>query len=236
MLKMIRKDLITTRNTLLINIAVLLVMSAVMFKIALLDVFLMINIIYAVLIAITPITVEDKLRADPLTLSLPITRRRIVGSKYLLALLTIISMIIFLFIYGNILNIFISANYIDFSNALTFSRVFSLFFFTVMAVSLCIPFVYRFGQNGIVIGLGGTVLLSTVFFMITAIGLRSELMKRIIGGFFERLENGGLSNFFYSISQDMGTALALTMFICIMIVVVFVSMRLSMFIYIRKEF
>jgi len=236
MLKMIRKDLITTRNTLLINIAVLLVMGAVMFKIALLDVFLMINIVYAVLIAITPITVEDKLRADPLTLSLPITRRRIVGSKYLLALLTIISMIIFLFIYGNILNIFISANYIDFSNALTFSRVFSLFFFTVMAVSLCIPFVYRFGQNGIVIGLGGTVLLSTVFFMITAIGLRSELMKRIIGGFFERLENGGLSNFFYSISQDMGTALALTMFICIMIVVVFVSMRLSMFIYIRKEF
>jgi len=236
MLKMIRKDFITTRNTLLINIAVLLVMSAVMFKIALLDVFLMINIVYAVLIAITPITVEDKLRADPLTLSLPITRRRIVGSKYLLALLTIISMIIFLFIYGNILNIFISANYIDFSNALTFSRVFSLFFFTVMAVSLCIPFVYRFGQNGIVIGLGGTVLLSTVFFMITAIGLRSELMKRIIGGFFERLENGGLSNFFYSISQDMGTALALTMFICIMIVVVFVSMRLSMFIYIRKEF
>jgi len=236
MLKMIRKDLITTRNTLLINIAVLLVMSAVMFKIALLDVFLMINIVYAVLIAITPITVEDKLRADPLTLSLPITRRRIVGSKYLLALLTIISMIIFLFIYGNILNIFISANYIDFSNALTFSRVFSLFFFTVMAVSLCIPFVYKFGQNGIVIGLGGTVLLSTVFFMITAIGLRSELMKRIIGGFFERLENGGLSNFFYSISQDMGTALALTMFICIMIVMVFVSMRLSMFIYIRKEF
>jgi len=236
MLKMIRKDFITTRNTLLINIAVLLVMGAVMFKIALLDVFLMINIVYAVLIAITPITVEDKLRADPLTLSLPITRRRIVGSKYLLALLTIISMIIFLFIYGNILNIFISANYIDFSNALTFSRVFSLFFFTVMAVSLCIPFVYRFGQNGIVIGLGGTVLLSTVFFMITAIGLRSELMKRIIGGFFERLENGGLSNFFYSISQDMGTALALTMFICIMIVVVFVSMRLSMFIYIRKEF
>ena len=236
MLKMIRKDLITTRNTLLINIAVLLVMSAVMFKIALLDVFLMINIVYAVLIAITPITVEDKLRADPLTLSLPITRRRIVGSKYLLSLLTIISMIIFLFIYGNILNIFISANYIDFSNALTFSRVFSLFFFTVMAVSLCIPFVYKFGQNGIVIGLGGTVLLSTVFFMITAIGLRSELMKRIIGGFFERLENGGLSNFFYSISQDMGTALALTMFICIMIVMVFVSMRLSMFIYIRKEF
>ncbi len=236
MLKMIRKDFITTRNTLLINIAVLLVMGAVMFKIALLDVFLMINIVYAVLIAITPITVEDKLRADPLTLSLPITRRRIVGSKYLLALLTIISMIIFLFIYGNILNIFISANYIDFSNALTFSRVFSLFFFTVMAVSLCIPFVYRFGQNGIVIGLGGTVLLSTVFFMITAIGLRSELMKRIIGGFFERLENGGLSNFFYSISQDMGTALALTMFICIMIVMVFVSMRLSMFIYIRKEF
>jgi hypothetical protein len=236
MLKMIKKDLITCRNTLLINILVLLIFTAVMFKIALLDVFLMINIIYTVLIAITPITVEDKLKADPLTLSLPITRQRIVSSKYLYALFAVISLIIFLFIYGNVLNMLIPANYIDFTSALTFSRVFSLFFFTVVAVAFFIPFVYRFGQNGIMLGLGGTVLLSTIFFMITAIGLRSEIMKNIIGGFFERLENGGLSNFFNSVSGNLGKPLALVVLIGVMAVAVFISMRASLFIYRRKEF
>jgi ABC-type transport system involved in multi-copper enzyme maturation permease subunit len=196
----------------------------------------MVNIIYAILVAITPITVEAKLKADPLTLSLPVTRQKIVNSKYLYALFTIIAMILLLFIYGNILNILISANYIDFSNALTFSRVFSIFFFAVTAVSIFIPFVYKFGQNGIMIGLGGTVLVSTVFFMITAIGLKSEIMKRVISSFFERIENGGLSNFFYSISQNLGTPLAITILVGIMAAAVFLSMRISMFIYIRKEF
>jgi len=236
MFKIIKKDLITCRNNILINMVVLLIFSAVMFKIAMLDVFFMINIIYIVLLAITPITVEDKLNADSLTLSLPVTRNRIVGSKYLYSLFVILAMIIFLFIYGYILKVFLSANYIDFTGILTFSRVFSIFFFTVVTVSFFIPFVYRFGQNGIMLGLGGTVLLSTVFFMITAIGLRSELMKVIVGGFFERLENGGLSNFFYYISQNMGTPLAALVLVSIMAAAVFISMRLSMFIYARKEF
>jgi hypothetical protein len=236
MLKMIKKDLITCRNNILLNLIILLVFSGVMYKIALLDVFLMIYIIYIVLLAITPITVEDKLKADSLTLSLPMTRKGIVGSKYLYALFVILIMIVFIFIYGYILKMFINTNYIDFTGILTFSRVFSIFFFTVVAVSFFIPFVYRFGQNGIVIGLGGTVLVSTVFFMITAIGLRSEFMRVIVGGFFEKLENGGLSNFFYSISQNLGTPLAIAILIGIMAVVVFISMRLSMFVYAKKEF
>jgi ABC-type transport system involved in multi-copper enzyme maturation permease subunit len=236
MLKMIKKDLIACRNGLLINMFILLVFAGVMFKIALLDMFMFVNIIYIVLVAITPITTEDKLKADPLTLSLPLTRKKIVGSRYLYALLAIIFMIVFIFVYGYVLNFFISSNNIDFSNALTFSRVFSIFFFTVVAVSFFIPFVYKFGQNGIMLGLGGTVLVSTIFFMVTAIGLRSEMMKKIIGGFFERIENGGLSNFFTSISQNMGNTLALVMLVGIMIVAVFLSMRLSMLIYARKEF
>ncbi len=237
MFKIIKKDLIAGRNSLLINLLFLLVFSAVMFKIALLDMFLLIYIIYAVLVVITPITIEDKLKADPLMLSMPLTRRIIVNSRYLYAVIIIIALTLFMFLYCNILNIFISSNYIDFSPAFTFSRVFSILFFTVIAASLFIPFVYRFGQNGIMLGLGGTALASTVFFMITAIGLRSEMMKRTVGGLFEGLESGGgPSNFFHSVSQSMGTALALMILTAIMAIVVFISMRISVFIYSRKEF
>jgi hypothetical protein len=236
MLKLMKKDLIAGRNSLLINLLILLVFSAVMFKIALLDMFILIYIIYIVIIAITPITIEDKVKADPLILSLPVTRKKIVSSRYIYALIAVIALMIFLFIYGYILDMFISSNNIDFSGALTFSRVFSILFFTVIAASFFIPFVYRFGQNGIMLGLGGTVLASTVFFMITAIGLRSEVMSNILGGFFENLEGGGLSNFFLSVSQGLGTPLALVLLTGIMAVVVFISMRISVFIYARKEF
>jgi hypothetical protein len=236
MLKLIKKDLITGRNSLLINILILMVFSAVMFRIALMDMFLLIYIIYIVIIAISPITLEDKLKTDALTLSLPFTRNKIINSRYLYALISIVALMVFLFIYGYVLNIFITSNNIDFSNAMTFSRVFSIFFFAVIAVAFFIPFVYRFGQNGIILGLGGTVLLSTIFFMITAIGLRSEMMKNIVGGFFERLESGGLSNFFHSISKSVGTPLALVIFVAVMAAAVFISMRTSLFIYSRKEF
>ena len=236
MLNLIKKDLIVCRYGLLINILVLLVFSAVLFKIALLDMFLLINIIYIVMVAITPITMEDKLKADPLALSLPLTRKKIINARYLYALFVVVILILFIFIYGYILNTFIASNNIDFSNALTFSSVFSILFFTVIAVAFFIPFVYRFGQNGIMIGLGGTVLISTVFFMITAIGLRSELMKRVIGGFFERLEVGGLSNFFLNISNSLGIPLALAVLTGIMVIVIFISLKTSLFIYSRKDF
>ena len=236
MLKLIKKDLVAGRNSLLINLLILLVFSAVMFKIALLDMFLLIYIIYTVLVVITPITIEDKLKADPLMLSMPLSRRRIVNSRYLYAFIIIIALTLFMFLYGNILNIFISSNYIDFSNAFTFSRVFSILFFTVIAASFFIPFVYRFGQNGIMLGLGGTVLLSTIFFMITAIGLKSKVMSNIIGSFFENLEGGGLSNFFLLVSRSMGITFALALLIGIMAAAVFISMRVSIFVYSRKEF
>ena len=72
--------------------------------------------------------------------------------------------------------------------------------------------------------------------MITAIGLKSEMMMRVVGGFFDKLEGGGLSNFFYSVSSGMGTSLTLVMLVGILAAAVFLSIRISMFIYLRKEF
>jgi len=40
------------------------------------------------------------------------------------------------------------------------------------------------------IGLAGSVLLSTVLFMITAIGFRNTILNKVLGGFFERVETG----------------------------------------------
>ena len=240
MLKLIKKDLMFGRNSLLINFLLLLVFGGVMFKISMLDIWLLIIIVYIAIFVISPITIEDKLKTDSLMASMPLKRSTIINSRYLFGILIIIIVTVFMLSYGYVLDRFITANYIDYSNAFTFSRVFSMIFFSVVAVSFLIPIVFRFGQNGMMIGLAVSVLLSTVLFMITALGLKNTtlntILKRVLGGFFERVENGGLSNFFAAVSSNIGPLFAVLTFTGIMAVLVYISMRVSLFVYKRKEF
>ena len=236
MLKLIKKDFMFGRNGLLINFIMLLAFGGVLFRISMLDTWLMISMLYIVVLVITPITLEDKLKTDSLMASMPLKRSTIINSRYLFGILIIIVVTIFMLSYGYVLDRFITANYIDYSNAFTFSRVFSMIFFSVVLVSFLIPAVFRFGQNGMMIGLAGSVLLSTVLFMITALGLNSTILKRVLGGFFERIENGGLSNFFAAVSANIGPLFAILILTGIMAVLIFISMRVSLFVYTRKEF
>ena len=236
MFKLIKKDLIFGRNSLLLNFIMLLAFGGVMFKISMLDMWLMISMLYVVVLVITPITLEDKLKTDSLMASMPIKRSTIINSRYLYAVIIIIILTIFMLSYGYVLDRFINANYIDYSNALTFSRVFSVIFFSVVLVSFLVPLVYRFGASGLMIGLGATMLLTTVLFMITAIGLKNTMLRRVLGGLFERVENGGLSNFFASISANIGPLFSILILIGIMAALIFISMRVSLFVYTRKEF
>ena len=240
MLKLIKKDLIFGRNSLLINFIMLLAFGGVMFKISMLDMWLMISMLYIVVLVITPITLEDKLKTDSLMASMPLKRSTIINSRYLYAVIIIIILTIFMLSYGYVLDRFINANYINYSNAFTFSRVFSIIFFSVILVSFLVPLVYRFGASGLMIGLGATMLLTTVLFMITALGLKNTtlntILKRVLGGFFERIENGGISNFFAAVSANIGSLFGVLTLTAIMAVLVYISMRVSLFVYKRKEF
>ena len=207
-----------------------------MFKISMLDIWLMIIILYIAILVISPITMEDKLRTDSLMASMPLKRSTIINSRYLFAILTIIIITVFMLSYGYVLDRFITANYIDYSNVFTFSRVFSIIFFSVVLVSFLVPFVFRFGQNGMMLGLAGSLLLSTVLFMITAIGFRHTILNKVLGGFFERVEGGGLSNFFYAISANTGILFAILILTGAMAVLIYISLRVSLFVYTRKEF
>ena len=236
MLKLIKKDLIFGRNSLLINFLLLLVLGGVMFKLSMMDIWLMIIIIYIAILVISPITLEDKLKTDSLMVSMPLKRSTIINSRYLYAIFIILIVTLFMLSYGYLLDRFINADYIDYSNAFTFSRVFSMIFFSVIIVSFLVPIVFRFGQNGMMIGLAGSVLLSTVLFMITAIGFRHTILNKVLGGFFERVENGGLSNFFAAVSANIGPMFAILVLVGVMAVVIFISMRVSLLVYTRKEF
>ncbi len=76
--KLIKKDFLASKNAILLNLIVLLVFGGIMLKISELDFFLFILIIYIVLMVLTPIIVEGKLKTGGLIVSLPIKRSKII--------------------------------------------------------------------------------------------------------------------------------------------------------------
>ncbi len=236
MFKLIKKDFISSRNSLLVNFILMLVISGVMIKLAPYDFFLFISIVYLILMVITPITVGEKTRTDGLIISLPVGRSKIVYSRYLFALIVTLATVLIIFSYGFILNMIFTSSYTALSGSISLSLVLSVIFLAIIANSFFIPFAYRFGQMGLMIGLAAVFLLSTILFIFTSAGLRIEFLKNTLGAFFIKLEQGGISNFMRAISDSMGIPLTALLITGITATAVFISIRISLFIYSRKEF
>ncbi len=119
---------------------------------------------------------------------------------------------------------------------MSFSLVFSVIFFAVIAISFFILFVYRFGQMGIMIGAIATMLLTTLLFVITSLGFRDNFLKNTLGAFFDKIGQGAISNFFSGFSGSIGILLTIAIMFLIMAIMLFISLRVSLFVYSRKEF
>lgn len=193
-------------------------------------------ICHKVIFALTPIIVEDKLKIGGLILSLPLKRSKIVFGRYIAALVIMAALVLVVIPYSLLLERVMATNYIDFLGSMSFSLVFSVIFFAVTAISFFIPFVYRFGQMGIMVAMTATMLLTTLLFVITSLGFKGNFFRNTLGAFFERLENGAIANFFSGISGNIGTPLAVVAMFSVMAIVLFISIKISQFVYSRKEF
>ncbi len=241
MLNLIKKDIIVSKNPLLINLAIMFAMQILLFKIALLDFFLFMGIIYIVILVISPITLEDKLKTWSLVASLPTSRTRTVMARYIFAAFIIFVMVFILFLYGFLLDSLMTSNYISFSESFSFGQLISVFFIATLLTSVLIPFTYKFGAMGLVYGLGAGVLLSTVIFLILGLGLRDTFIMKAISGFIEMLENGGISDLYKNFSgifasSNIQNIITTLLMLIIMTLAMFISFKISVFIYSRKEF
>jgi len=239
MIGLLKKDVIANRSSILINIGVLLAMNIYLYYSTFLDFLIFFNIIYIVLITISPISMDDKTKSDRLFVSVPITRKRIVFSRYLYSVLVIISMLLLLIGYIFILSNILTPKLISFDDVLDIKVILSIAFFAVIAVCFFIPFIYRFGQMGIMIGLMLTVSLSLVAFVVTFIASRGgegSIFRNTLRNFFENLEKGSLSAFYDRISVNIGPVPAIFLMLGSVIAAIAISIALSVFIYRKKEF
>ena len=110
-----------------------------------------------------------------------------------------------------------------------------MIFFSDREISFFIPFVYRFGRMGIMIGMIATMLLTTLLFVITSLGLKDNFLRNTLEHFFKGLKMVQ-SQTFYRISGNIGIPLAVAVMFLVMAIVLFISLKTSQFVYSRKNF
>ena len=225
MLRVIRKDLILNQTALLANLLIMVGFLCFMSSWeegASAGSFAFFSGIMMAFVPVMIITREDKFKAMALGCSLPVTRKTIVQSRYLLAVACSVMGISFAFLLGAYFPLS------ELNSSLLFrpGMVFLALSVTTLMVALLLPFTLRFGAMGLILVLAGFQVLAIV--ALTLVKLKESSADRrlidILVGSVVDLHGQVGSGVFY---------LFLLLFLCGMLAA---SYGLSLWVFHRREF
>ncbi len=252
MFRLTKSDFIINKKVFLLNLAIWLVFAAWIFRAAPLNMFLLIGTLYAAIIAVSPMIAQGSMspaimgveyKADILYASLPNKRSTIVLARYFTSLLIMLVMVVLTLSYGLLLGKLMPASQVDPASILSLGGLFYLIFLAVLAVGILLPFIYRFGLMGIMIALVAGVGLMILGVAMTALlrnpafkeSLVGRSMRSVLSGLFSRMEGSGLPGLLQETIGRIGMPLFIILTSLIMVVLLFVSFKISVHIFNRKE-
>jgi ABC-type transport system involved in multi-copper enzyme maturation permease subunit len=225
MLRVIRKDLILNQTALLAN---LLIMTGFLCFMSSWEEgapaggFAFFSGIMMAFVPVTVITREDKFKAMALGCSLPVTRKAIVRSRYLLAVACSVLGISLAFLLGA----FFPLSQLDYTQLFRPGTIFLALSVTTLLVAMLLPFTLRFGAMGLILVLGGFQVLGIL--ALTLVKLKESSADRrlidILVGSVVDLHGQLGSGVFY---------LLLLFFLCGILIA---SYGLSLWVFRRREF
>ena len=172
---------------------------------------------YMIMILITTFNYDEFNKWDSYCNSLPLSRKEIVKSKYILFNATSLIVLIV-----GILASFIIPNFIENTNFESlFTSIIGVFFGICLVISLLIPFYYKFGSSR-----GRIMLFLCIVILALIIGMISSL------DIFNNIELMNLINSLNNLSLGVFTLLL----IIVIIIIMFISYYISIKIYSKKEF
>ena len=121
--------------------------------------------------------------------------------------------------------------------------VFSLVFLAVLAICIFLPFIYRFGLMGIMIALAAGVVFLTLGVAMGALlkspalkdSVVARVVKSVLSRVFSGLEGSDLPGVLEKAISNLGMPLFVVLISLIMIVLLFVSSKISVYIFNKKE-
>ncbi len=252
MFKFTKNDWIINKRVFLLNLAIWLAFAGFVSPTGSLNIFLLIGILYGAIIAVSPMLAQGSMspaimgveyKADILYASLPNKRSTIVLARYFTSLVIMLAMVVLILSYGLLLGGLMPASQVDLSPMLSLGGVFYLVFLGVLAVCLLLPFIYRWGLMGIMIALVAGVAFGVVAMAMTTLlrnpafkdSLIGRTMKSVLSGMFSQTEGSGMPGLLQEAIGRVGMPLFIILTSLIMIVLLFVSFKISVHIFNRKE-
>jgi len=252
MFRFTKNDFIINKRLFLLNLGLWFIFASWIFRITPLNFFLVFGIVYAVVTAISPMTAEGSMapalmgaerKIDILYVSLPNKRSTIVFARYFTSLLIMLAMVVLTLLYGLLLDRLMPASPIDFAPIVSIEGVFSLVFLAVLAICIFLPFFYRFGLMGIMIALAAGVVFMVLGVAMGALLKNSALkdsvvaraVKSVLSRVFSGLEGSAIPGLFQETIGRVGMPLFIILTSLIMIVLLFVSFKISVYIFNKKE-
>jgi ABC-type transport system involved in multi-copper enzyme maturation permease subunit len=167
------------------------------------------------------VTREDKYKAMALGCSLPVTRKTIVRSRYLLAVGSAVFGVFFAFLLGS----FVPTTRLGPDVLFRLPIVLQALSVTILVISVLLPFTLRFGAMGLILVLAGFQVLGVVALTVVKI-TESSVDKRLIDGIIETVRE------IHAWAGPEGFYLLLLVFL---MAVVAVSYALSVRVFNRRE-
>ncbi len=177
----------------------------------------------AFLYAIIPLLIftrEDKFKAAPFNLSLPVTRREFLKARYVLGWMVMLA----LYVGTSLLTIAIPGTKVGPSAIFQAKTVLLVLFFMTVFFGLLMPLVVAFGWTGMIVFLVFIQVLGIVFIFLT--NLFSPAIKAAIRG---------IAGFLRSVQAGLGPAGSVAVLIVVMILFSYGSFRLCVYFYERKD-
>lgn len=166
---------------------------------------------YMIMILITTFNYDEFNKWDSYCNSLPLSRKEIVKSKYILFNATSLSVLIL-----GILASFIIPNFIENTTFESlFASIIGVFFGICLVISLLIPFYYKFGSSkGRIMLFLCIVILALIIGMITSLDI------------FNNIELINLINSLNNLSLGMITLLLIVLIVIIMVISYYISVKI----------
>jgi ABC-type transport system involved in multi-copper enzyme maturation permease subunit len=225
MLRVIRKDLILNQTAIGANLLIMagfLCFMSSWKEGASAGSFAFFSGIMMAFVPVMVITREDKFKAMALGCSLPVTRKTIVQSRYMLAVACSVIGISFAFLVGA----FFPLSELDSSLLFRPGTVFLALSVTTLAIALLLPFTLRFGAMGLILVLAGFQVLGILALTLVKMNESSadkRLLDTLIGSVVDLHSQVGPGIFY----------LLLLLFLC---GVLAASYGMSLWVFRRREF
>jgi ABC-type transport system involved in multi-copper enzyme maturation permease subunit len=175
------------------------------------------------LYALLPLTIyarEDKFKAEGFSLSLPMTRRDLILSRYIMAWITMLAM------YGSasVLSVLIPGTKLSTSTIFLPKTVLMALFFMTLIFGMLMPLFTRFGMVGLMVFLIAMQVLGIFFVVFNMVikDIRTVIMSTV----------GAINK----VQAAIGPAGSAAAAVILMIMFTYLSFELSVFVFKRKDF